>query len=35
LTGLPLYEAVLDLCQHLRLEPPQLPPIHNSRNHAS
>lgn len=35
LTDLPLYEAALDLCQRLRLEPPQLPPIHNSRNHSS
>ena len=35
LTGLTLYEAVLDLCQRLRVEPPQLPPIRNSRNHSS
>jgi DNA primase len=31
LTHLPLYEATLDLCRRLRLDPPRLPQIRNSQ----
>ena len=35
LTNLSLYEAALDLCQRLCIEPPRLPPIRNSRTSPS